>query len=50
MHIETTTRRLTRLLAMSASLVLVGCAAMGPNYTQPAIDMPATWNRLDPAA
>ena len=50
MHIETITRRLACLLAMSAGLVLVGCAAMGPNYTPPATDMPATWSYLDPAA
>lgn len=50
MHIETITRRLARLLAMSAGLALAGCAATGPDYTPPATDTPATWNRLDAAA
>ena len=37
-------------LLMLAGLVLAGCAAVGPDYTPPATDVPADWNRLDPAA
>jgi NodT family efflux transporter outer membrane factor (OMF) lipoprotein len=50
MQIETITGRLARALVISAGLTLAGCAAVGPNYSPPATDMPATWNRLDPAA
>ncbi|MBW8328837.1 MAG: TolC family protein, partial [Thiobacillus sp.] len=37
----------TCMLTLLAGLGLAGCATVGPDYTQPAQDGPAAWNRLD---
>ena len=50
MHIEATIRRLARPLVFSAGLAIAGCAAVGPNYTRPATELPLAWNGLDPTS
>jgi len=49
MHFKMTSRQLVLLLVMSAGFMLAGCAGVGPNYAPPAIDIPTSWNHLDPA-
>src|SRR5512139_2849439 len=43
------TPQLERSLTMLACLGFAGCAAVGPDYTPPAPDVPAGWSRLDAA-
>jgi NodT family efflux transporter outer membrane factor (OMF) lipoprotein len=38
---------LTRLLAALGGIAVVGCVTVGQDYTPPATDVPANWNRLD---
>ncbi|HDQ39941.1 MAG TPA: hypothetical protein ENN39_02775 [Desulfonatronum sp.] len=38
-----------RFLILSVAISLTACAALGPEYTPPALDVPAEWNRLDPS-
>lgn len=41
---------LTRPLIILACLGFSACAAVGPNYTRPAPEVPTAWSRLDPVA
>jgi NodT family efflux transporter outer membrane factor (OMF) lipoprotein len=38
------------LVQLSAALLLMGCAAVGPNYGPPALDIPASWQTVDDPA
>lgn len=40
----------TRSLILLASLVLVGCVTVGPDYTPPEPDVPSTWRQIDTTA
>jgi NodT family efflux transporter outer membrane factor (OMF) lipoprotein len=40
----------TRNLLAFALLGMAGCAAVGPDYVPPEVEVPAAWSRLDPTA